>query len=186
VDAGKCQEADTAVVIGKGRIVYDGRIYRTNSPYVTIGYGGGYGFRTKLYQQNMGFSLHYFIKKVGLQLGYHASSDLPPWWRSFQKLNDVYLCGGRKWDQSPKWNFALFAGPSLAFGWYIDWNPVYQEDRAFRFLLPGIFAQGQVTYRPVYDLGIGLTVYGSVNQSYSVAGGQVHLYFSTAYVRKYD
>ncbi len=180
------QMADTSIVISNNRIVYKGKIYRQNASYLTAGYGLGYGFESRLMEQNMSFAYHHFIKGLGLAVGYHASSDLPPWWRSFQKLNDVYLQVGKRWDPSPFWNFAIFGGPSLAYGWYIAWNDTYQEDRAFNFMTPGLYCDAQVTYRPVYDMGIGLSLYGSVNQHYSAAGAQLHLFFSTAFVRNFD
>jgi hypothetical protein len=180
------QEADTTMVISKNRIVYQGRIYRQNASYLTFGYGLGYGFESRLREQNMTLSYHHFIKGLGLAVGYHASSDLPAWWRSYQKLNDFYLQVGKRWDPSPHWNFAVFGGPSYAYGWYIAWNEIYQEDRAFSFKTAGLYCNAEVTYRPLYDVGIGLSVYGSVNQYYSTVGAQIHLFFSTAFVRNFD
>jgi len=180
------QGVDSTVVIGKGKIVYKGRIYRQNAPYLMLGYGLGYGFRTKGLEQNMSLAYHHFFNKIGIRIGYHASSDLPPWWRSFQKLNDICLGVGTRWNQWPRWNFAVFGGPTLAYGWYIAWNDLYQEERAFNFLTPGLHAEVQATFKPAYDLGIGLSVYGSVNRYYSVTGVQIHLFFSTAFIRNYD
>jgi len=180
------QEADSTVVIGKDKVVYRGRIYRQNAPYVTLAYGLGYGFDTRLMQQSMTLAYHHYINRVGLRIGYHAASDLPPWWRSYQKLNDFFLGVGTRWDQSPRWNLAIYAGPSLAYGWYIAFDEVRQEDRAYGFMTAGGHAEAQVTYRLAYDLGLGLSVYGSVNKYYSVTGAQVHLFFSTAFIRNYD
>jgi hypothetical protein len=179
------QESDTAMVLSKNRIVYKGRIYRQNAPYVTFGYGSGYGFRTGLVQQNMNLSYHHFIKGFGLGIGYHASSDLPPWWRSWQKLNDFYLVAGKRWETN-RFNLAVFAGPSLARGSYIAWNEVKQKEFAYGFLTPGVYLEAQATYKILYDIGVGLSAYGSLNQEYTVVGGQVHLFFSTSFVRNYD
>ena len=172
--------------VGKNRILINNRIYRLNAPYVTLAYGREFSTRTEGIDQNMTLAYHHFFDWFGLRLAYHATSDLPPWWRSYNKLNDFTLGLGTRYDKHPKWNLAVFAGPSLAYGWYIAWSDVFQDERSFRFMVPGVHGEIQATYRPVYDLGVGLSVYGSYNKFYAVAGAQVHLYFSLAYVRNYD
>ncbi|TSA36872.1 MAG: hypothetical protein D4R64_06515 [Porphyromonadaceae bacterium] len=178
------EAADTTIVLSKGRIVYKNRIYRQNASYLTIAYGTGYGFESKLIEQNMTLSYQQFIKKIGLQLGYHSSSDTKIWWRSYQKLNDLYLGIGKRWE-SPRYNLSVFGGPSLAYGSYIAWNAERQKDWAYGFLTGGFHAEAQATYKIAYDIGIGLSLYGSVNRYYSVTGAQIHLFFSTAFVRNY-
>lgn len=179
------ESADTTIVLGKGRIVFKDRIYRQNASYLTVAYGAGYGFESKLIEQNMNISYQHFLKKVGLQIGYHSSSDTKIWWRSYQKLNDLYLGIGKRWESS-RYNFSVFGGPSLAYGSYIDWNDKYQKDWAYGFTTGGLHAEAQATYKITYDIGVGLSVYGSINNQYSVAGAQVHLFFSTAFIRNYD
>lgn len=176
--------SDSTIVLGKGRIVLKNRIYRQNSPYLTFGYGVGYGFESDLIEQNMTLSLQYFFKKFGLQVGYHSSSDTKVWWRSYQKLNDLYLGIGKRWE-STKYNFSVFGGPSLAYGSYIGWNEERQKNWAYGFTTGGFHAEALATYKITYDIGVGLSVYGSVNRYYSAAGAQIHLYFSTAFVRNY-
>lgn len=183
---GKDKEAvDSTIVLGKGRIVHKGRIYRQNSPYITFGYGAGYGFESRQLEQNMTLAFQYFFKNVGLQLGYHSSSDEKIWWRSYQKLNDLFLGVGKRWEGT-RYNLAVFAGPALAYGSYIDWNEERQKDWAYGFTTGGIHAQVMGTYKIAYDIGAGLSLYGSVNRYYSACGAQVHLFFSTAFVRNYD
>lgn len=178
------QAADTTVILGKGRIVYKDRIYRQNASYLTFGYGAGYGFESEYIEQNMTLSYQHFIKQVGLQIGYHSSSDTKIWWRSYQKLNDLFLGVGKRWEGA-RYNFSVFGGPSLAYGSYIAWNDVRQKDWAYGFTTGGLHAEVQATYKITYDIGAGLSLYGSVNRFYSVAGAQIHLFFSTAYVRPY-
>lgn len=179
------QVADSTIVLSKGRIVYKNRIYRQNASYLTMGYGAGYDFQSNLIEQNMALSFQYFFKKIGLQLGYHSSSDNKIWWRSYQKLNDLYLGAGRRWETT-KFNFAAFAGPSFAYGSYIGWNEERQKDWAYGFSTLGLHAESLITYKIAYDIGVGLSLYSSVNRYYTVTGAQIHLYFSTAFVRNYD
>lgn len=174
------QDSDSTIVLSKGRIVYQNRIYKQNASYLTMGYGAGFGFESKKIEQNMILSYHYFINKIGLQLGYHSSSDTKIWWQSYQKLNELFLGAGRRWE-GLRYNYSAFAGPSWAYGNYLVTDSLFHP-----FGNPGLHAEVQATYKIAYDLGIGLSVYGSLNRAYSAVGAQIHLYFSTAYVRRYD
>jgi hypothetical protein len=178
------QEADSSVVIGKNRIVYKGRIYKQNAPYLSFGYGAGYGFESQQVEQNMTLSYQHFIKGVGLRIGYHSSSDTKIWWRSWQKLNDLFIGVGHRWETN-KLNLAVFGGPTYAYGTYIGWNEDRQKDWAYPFNTLGGLAELQLTYRIMYDIGIGLSLYGSINRYYSATGAQIHLFFSTAFVSNY-
>ena len=181
------EDADTTIVLSKGRVVYKNRIYRQNAPYLSMGYGAGYGFESTQIEQNMSVSYQHFIKKVGLQLGYHSSSDTKIWWRSDQKLNELFLGIGTRWENS-RYNFSVFGGPCYSYGSYIviiNKDSVDQE-YPYRFKTVGFHAEAQATYKISYDIGIGLSVYASINNQYSVVGTQVHLYFSTAFVRNYN
>jgi hypothetical protein len=187
------EAADTTIVLGKGRIVYKNRIYRQNAPYLSMAYGAGYGFEPKIegqniVEQNMTFSYQYFIKSIGLQLGFHSSSDIKVWWRSYAKLNELFFGIGKRWE-STKYNFSVFGGPTYAYGSHKVTNPDSTstvKDIPDRFKTPGFHAEALATYKIAYDIGIGLSLYGSVNRDYSVIGAQIHLYFSTAFVRNYN
>lgn len=174
--------ADSTIVLSKGRIVYKDRIYRQNAAFMTFGYGAGYGFASKKIEQNMSFSYHYFIKKIGLQFGYHSSSDTKIWWNSHQKLNNLFLGVGKRWEGT-RYNFSIFGGPSWAYGSFFN-NAEHTSWHYFS--VAGLHAEAQATYKVSYDIGVGLSLYGDLNQEYSVAGAQIHLFFSTAYVRNYN
>ncbi len=186
------EAADTTIVLGKGRIVYKNRIYRQNAPYLSMAYGAGFGFEPKVegqntIEQNMTISYQHFINKIGLQMGYHASSDIKVWWRSDVKLNDIFLGIGKRWE-SPRYNFSVFGGPGYAYGSYIFTitDSLGEHKYPYRFKTLGFHAEAQATYKIAYDMGIGLSLYGSVNRDYSVVGAQIHLFFSTAFVRNYN
>lgn len=179
------EEDEGAVQIDENRFIYNGRIYRQNSPYLTMGYGAGYNFANNTVEQNMTISYHHFIKKVGLAIGYHSSSDEKIWWRSFQKLNDLHLMIGKRWE-GLKYNASAFAGPAYAYGSYVGWNDTYEREWAFGYNTVGVVAEFQFTYRIFYDIGIGLSGYISANKYTQIAGAQFHVFFSTAFVRSYD
>lgn len=175
---------DTIYPLRDGRFIFHERIYKENSPYLTMAYGAGYNFRQPGVEQNMMITYHHFLGKLGLSLGYHSSSDQKVWWRSYQKLNDFWLGAGWRYER-PRFNVSAFAGPGLAYGSWIAWSDVHQENRAYGFTTIGGTAELQLTYRILYDVGLGMTLYASHNRFYSVAGAQIHLFFSTAFVRNY-
>jgi hypothetical protein len=181
------ETSDSTIVLGKGRIVYQNRIYHENASYMTMAYGAGYGFESKGIEQNMTLSFQKFFKQVGVQIGYHSSSDSKIWWRSDQKLNDLFVGLGKRLE-STTYNFSAFAGPAYSYGSYLypitDTSGVVKV-YPYRFKTVGVHAEFQATYKISYDIGVGLSVYGSVNRYYSAAGAQIHLYFSTAFVRNY-
>lgn len=189
------QVSDSTIVLTKGRIVYKDRIYRQNASYLTMAYGADFGFQSKnlgqtietqRFEQNMTLSFQYFVKNLGLQVGYHSSSDAKIWWRSDQKLNDLFVGIGKRWE-SPGFNFSAFAGPSYAYGSYPVMVTVDSLTKLYpyRFKTIGVHAEAQATYKIAYDIGVGLSLFAIVNKYYSVAGAQIHLFFSTAFIRNY-
>ena len=175
---------DTVYPLKDGRFLLNERIYKQNSPYLTLAYGAGYNHKKSSIEQNLIISYHHFIRNVGLGIGYHTSSDIQVWWRSFQKQNDLFLAGGWRLE-GLRYNLGIFAGPSLAYGSYIAWSDERGENRAYGFTTLGGMAEIQLTYRIFYDIGVGLSLYGSYNKYYAVTGAQFHLFFSTAYIRDY-
>jgi len=178
------ESADSTIVLGKGRIVYKDRIYRQNASYLTVAYGAGIGSQSQKIEQNMTLSYQHFIKKVGLQIGYLSSSDTKTWWNSDQKLKEFFLGVGHRWEGT-RYNFAAFAGPSWVSGSYL-WVDTNDKTWVHYFSSVGAHAEIQATYKVSYDIGLGLTLFGSLNQYYSVAGAALHLFFSTAFVRNYN
>ncbi len=176
---------DTLIHIDERRFIYKGNIYRQNSPYFTMGYGVGMNLGKESVEQNTTFSYHHFVKGIGIGLGYHMSSDGKTWWRSYQKLKDLHFMLGKRWE-GVHHNLSLFAGPSYAHGSYIGWNEEFGENRAYDFRTAGMVAEVQYSYRIFYDIGLGISAYTSLNKFTKVVGGQIHIFFSTAFVRSYD
>lgn len=175
---------DTVLPLKDGRILFDEKIYKKNSPYMTMAYGMGYNFKKSASEQNLMVSYHHFVNNIGLGIGYHTSSDIKVWWRSYQKVIDLWIGGGWRYERL-RYNLGVFAGPAISYGSYINWSDEHQENRAYGFTTVGGVAEVQFTYRLLYDVGIGASFYGSYNKYYTVAGAQIHLFFSTAFVRNY-
>lgn len=175
---------DTIYPLRDGRFILHEKIYKERAPYLTLAYGANRNFKKSTVEQNMMITYHHFLGKLGLSLGYHTSSDIKVWWRSYQKLNDFWLGGGYRYEH-PKFNLSAFVGPSLSYGSWIAWSDELEENRAYGFTTLGGVAEVQMTYRLLYDVGVGLSLYGSVSEYHAVAGAQVHFFFSTAFVRNY-
>lgn len=176
---------DTVIKIDDRRFIYKGKIYKENSPYLTLGYGLGKNFAQDTLEQNLMISYHHFVKGFGLSLGYHTSKTNKAWWREYQTLVDYYFSVGKRWE-GINYNISVFAGPSYATGGYVEFNETIGKNRYYPIRTVGGVAELQLTYRFTYDIGIGLSAYTSMNKYIQVAGAQVHLFFSTAYVRSYD
>jgi len=130
---------DTIVPLNEGRFIFNDRIYKENSPYFTMAYGAGWNLGHGAIEQNMTLSYHHFIKKTGLAIGYHSSSDNKIWWRSYQKLNDLFLLAGIR-HETVRYNFSAFAGPTLAYGSYIKYSEELEQNMAHGFTtLGGVF-----------------------------------------------
>ena len=175
---------DTVLPLKDGRILFNEKIYKKNSPYLTMAYGVGNNFSLGGLEQDMMITYHHFIGDIGLGVGYHASSDIQVWMKSWHKLNDFWLGAGWRYE-GLRYNLSVFAGPSFSYGQYIAWNDIKQKEYSNYFRELGGVAEIQLTYRLLYDVGVGLSLYGSLNRYYSVAGAQIHLFFSTAFVRDY-
>jgi len=179
------ESRDTVIRVDERRFIFKGKIYRESSPYITLGYGAGMNIGKKTIEQNMTLSYYHFIKGVGIGLGFHSSSDNKIWWRSYQKLNDLHLMVGKRWEGLHH-NISAFAGPSYAYGSYIGWHDEYEKNWAFGYNTVGLVAEFKYSYRIFYDIGLGISAYTSMNKFTQVAGAQFHLFFSTAFVRSYD
>ena len=183
-DAGR-NAKDTVVRIDERRFIYRGNIYKEGSPYLTLGYGVGMNLAQDTIEQNLIISYHHFIGGVGVGAGYHTSKPNKVWWRENQTLVDFYLSVGKRWE-STKYNISIFAGPSYVTGGYVEYVESLGERRYFPIRTVGGLAEAQFTYRITYDLGVGVSAYTSFNKFIQTVGMQIHLFFSTAFVRSYE
>lgn len=159
-------------------------IYKRGSNWVTISSGLGYNFKLKTQETNadVSFALQAY-KKLCLQSGYHLSSDEFFLNRSLQSLKDIHLGVGMRKEDSD-FNYACFIGPSYSYGSYFYGTYLMNRKLYKTFRTVGLFANAQITYKLFYDIGIGLSLYTSINKYYQIAGVQVHLYLSGAYKGK--
>lgn len=159
------------------------KIYKPGSSWLKIGEGYGYHFRLQKFEYNTVISYSFRVKDIFLQGGYHVSSDKFFTQHTYQKLNDFYFAAGWR-SETIKSNISVFAGPAYAYGGTFDHisyeNGKYEKwYRGFNQL--GLYACADYTFKIFYDLGFGVSLYGSINKYYNVTGLQIHLYFSGAF-----
>ena len=165
--------------------IYGNNVYKPNSSWLSLGFGKSYDFAQKQFEQSINIDLHIRIKKMFFSTGYHTTSDAffysgsVQQVHSIQALNDVHLCVGLRKEKF-KSNISVFAGPSYVYGTTYDFTDSLNVKWYRNFKNPGLYLSVQYTYKIFYDLGVGVSLYSSINKYYSVVGLQLHLYFSNA------
>lgn len=167
----------------ENEFILGNKVYRKNAPWFELGQGIGYNFYLGQKEWNTSFSYSFMLKKTYFQVGYHISSDVILIKSSMQRLNDFYLTIGKR-KESRYYNFSIFAGGSYAYGGVLDHterkeNIVIKWYRGFS--QPGLFVRSSIVFKPIYDIGFGLSLYWSVNRYYNVTGIQLQLYLSGSY-----
>lgn len=161
-------------------IIINNKIYKPGSSWLKIGEGIGYNSSLKSNELNTLISISFRIRNTYLQIGYHLSSDKFISQYTYQKLNNLYVATGWR-KETEKYNLSLFAGPSYSYGGYWFDNDSIGEKRYKGFSEVGFIAVADYTFKIFYDLGFGLSLYGSINKNYTVFGVQAHFYFSGAF-----
>ena len=157
--------------------IYKDKLYKTGSWWMTAGHGYGYFRKLDRSQQNFNVDLTGRFRKNYFTLGYHYSGDESILYSSGERLNDIYFGYGIRKEDLKK-NFYFYAGPSYAFG-YVS---VPESGYAKGFRTIGLYGELQYTQKIFYDIGLGVSVFGSTNMEYQVVGAQLHIYFSTAFI----
>ena len=187
--------------------IYNNKLYKTGSWWLSVSTGVGYFNKMTVQQKNFDVGLTGRFQKYYITTGYHFSGDNSIIKKSGQRLNDIYLAYGLR-HETLKHNVHIFAGPSYAFGYVYDHyylsnirskgitESVSLDDSPFLntkltantinyykgFRTIGFYGKVQYIQKIFYDIGIGASVYASVNKYYQVVGVQVSLYFSTAFI----
>jgi len=183
-----CQEIvnkfqEDTINLTDDKFAWKNKVYKKNSNYITFGGGPAINLKRKAIEQSYAVAYNFSLKNISLQAGYHVSSNDWMLNRSLQKLNDMHIGGGLRWE-SLKSNMTVMAGPSYAYG--ADQN--IRNDTVFytAFTQFGLYAEFQYTYKLFYDVGVGATAFLSLNGKYQVFGIRLEFYFSPAYRREYN
>jgi len=173
--------------------IYRGRQYIPHTPWWNVGFGYGYNFDEKKGEPNFMVDVHFRVKKkYYFGTGYLTSRSefLDKYGDNFflphsyvkNSVNSLHFLYGWRIERLFR-NFGFFLGPSYNWGYkfsYSDSTGDYHE----AYIEPGFYASVQFSQKLYYDLGIGVTLWTSLNKSYQAAGFTLHFYFSTAFKRE--
>ena len=179
-----------------GEVQYGDKIYKQGSNWLTFGMGVSYKINYEpTYEKGLNrtaaLAYHFRYKAMYFNVGWHFSgeyffferfkknSNLKT--RAMHQLNDFHVGAGLRFED--RWyNFAFFIGPAWAIACIP--NPDIPSGSIVKHTIGG-HIEVQTTFKFLYDLGIGVSLFGSFNKYYQVIGVQGHFYFSSAYRMKY-
>lgn len=150
--------------------------YKTKHRFLLMGVGiSGNGLKRT--DGNFGIDYHLPIKGNYYQLGLMRSKELKGLFpANYQRIfYDLHFSMGKK-IESVKMTYMALAGPSLITG--------RNYSNASAYTTIGIHCQLQAIYKPYFDVGTGLCLYGNLNSKYSSVGIRISFFFSNAYKGK--
>ncbi len=174
--------------------ILQGRQYVPNSPWLNVGLGYGYCISEKVFEPNFMADFHFrILKKHNLGIGFLTSRNqfLDTQTKAFflphrnlkHSVNSVHAMYGWRYDDIFN-NFAVHAGPSLNWGFDFAYTDTLGNNYVYRYLEPGLYATVQYSRKVYYDIGIGVSIFASVNKSYQVTGLSLCVYLSSAFKRQ--
>lgn len=166
---------DTSEFDRKKEEVYDGKRYRVHNTYFTFGAGMIGLSNNEHLNFNMGLDLNFHIRKVNLQFGGTLAGQR----FNDNKIFNLHLGGGKR-VENRFWSTAAYGGISYTSGFF---KQTIQDTllNVDYFSQYGVYACLQAYYKPLYDIGIGVSIFGDYNQRQYMIGARVELYFSGAY-----
>lgn len=177
----------------ENEFIYRGKHYDPHKAYWLVGTGYGYNFDEQNTEPNLFVDVHYrLFEKHYFGTGFLISRNqilakgfdnlfLTHDYLKNSVTNAHLLYGYRKIGL--KYNFGIFAGPSLNWGFDYAYTDTLGNHFVYPFMEPGLYACTHITYKYFFDLGVGLSAWTSINKSYQAAGLSLHLYFSAALKR---
>lgn len=178
-----------------GEVQYGDKIYKKGSNWLTFGMGVSYKINyeptyEKGLNRTMALAYHFRYKAMYFNVGWHFSGEyffFESWYNSdlrirpMHQLNDFHAGAGLRFED--RWyHFGFFIGPAWAIAWVT--NPDIPTSSIIKNTIGG-HVEVQATFKFLYDLGIGVSLFGSFNKYYQVIGVQGHFYLSGAYRTKY-
>jgi hypothetical protein len=156
-------------------ILYEGKRYRINNNYLTLGGGMLVSNIRDNDQKVLGADFTFHIKRAHFQTGLMMSGQ------QFLSNNNVqgHLCYGFR-KETERFNLAAFGGISLFTGVRGVKDsagavvPMYYEGA-------GLYFSAQAITKFAYDMGAGLEMFGDLGHYQSTVGVKLILFFSGAY-----
>jgi hypothetical protein len=162
-------------------VIMGNKLFTKRNSWITIGGGTGYYFERP--QQELSFGMDVNVRILGhyLTFGYLNSGTNFITKYSPKILHDFHLAYGWR-KENIRWNRYAIIGPSLCMGFGYGFKEADGDVKLEGFIDPGIYGEYQLVYKPFYDMGIGLALYGSACMAYQTVGVKSTLYLSTAFI----
>ncbi len=152
----------------------NGNLYKEHANYLNAGAGFGYFFSQKKSFGSIGLGYNFRVKEKYYKVGFERSDNISFFGTSVIHLNDFHIATGKRYP-SRRWNLSYFYGGSI----YTFHQRLNLEDPVKAGV--GLYGEASAFFKPVYDIGIGITAYTNVNFHAPVAGARLEFYFSGAY-----
>lgn len=170
-------------------VKYGDNVYQQGSNWFTAAGGMSYCTNSNLWFRNFSLAYHHRFRAMYFRGGWHYAGEKfffkhkDKEVRAMQQVNDFHIGAGLRLED--RWyNFGFFIGPAWTIAWKQD--PAYPSGTVSKiYNTIGAHVEIQATFKIFYDMGLGLSLYGSFNKHYQTIGLQAHLYFSTAFKYKY-
>lgn len=171
-----------------GEVKYKNNVYKKGSNWFSFGLGGGYHIGSDSWNQSFALAYHYRFRGVYFNAGWHYSTSKLIGVQNhklrilhqMEFLNDFHLGAGLRTEG--RWhNIGFFIGPSCATT--LIPNSENSAVSTFHTQL-GAYVETEFIFKYLYDMGIGVSLFGSFNKRYQVAGLQLTFYFSNAFITK--
>jgi hypothetical protein len=170
----KSQGDTSEIIIGE-------KLFSTHSSWLSAGAGAGFYAEKQTIDPSFSFDINVYFRKHYITAGYFYSGTRFITQYSARKVHNYHI--GYGWRrESIRWHSYLTAGPALCMGYGYYKNDEYGEPLLKGFIEPGVYAEYQIVWKPIYDMGLGLAAYTSLNFGYQTAGIKAILYLSTAYI----
>jgi hypothetical protein len=157
-------------------MTFGNHIFRTNYNWVSLGMGFS-GHRLNATDGNISVSYSFHVRKKYFTAGLMRALELRGFFPSSydRALYAVHAGMGAK-KERPGWMMSAFAGPS--------YGAFYTESNKNTQTFLGLRLEGQIIRKPIFDMGIGLSMYADINTRYSTAGMRIAFILSNAYKGK--
>ncbi len=174
--------------------VIQNKIYHPYANYLLVSYGVGFNFKQHNSEQAGSVFYTFRFKKHFFRVGYSVVSRNFILSRTLQKINDIAVLYGKR-IETPTANFSFFAGITYSYGTYFYfYAPDERNTKVYMlFRKPGLYAELELTRKLFYDIGVGVSLFGTFNNAYKeyyrtatspfygAVGIKFNVYFSGAY-----
>jgi hypothetical protein len=155
----------------------NGNIYKIHSGYMNFGFGAAYLISQNIGTVCGGVGYNFRFKDRYYKIGYERTDNISFFGTSNTYLNDFHIAAGKRFP-SKRFNLSYFYGGSF-YNFHDNANPVKQVNRGL-----GLYGEASAFFKPVYDIGLGLTGFANMNIHAPVVGLRLDFYFSGAYKGK--